>query len=251
MTSTIPPPTESAAQLAKQLAALRDPGLEVRWIGARLRDLGAAQAADILSVVLARAEQREEPYSQLLLRASVALAAPEAEGLRRAIGSVAAVRKQGFLASMFGADQDAEEPTRTPPVPDFGAGRPLTLGERKSLARKRDRELLARVIRDPHPDVIRILLDNPALTEEDVVRLSARRPIPGSILTEIFRHPRWVIRPRVRLCLTLNPHTAPGLALQLIPHLNRAERRQVAGALELPEEIRTACAQRPSDEQLH
>ena len=63
-------------------------------------------------------------------------------------------------------------------IPDFGVGRPLTLGERKSLARRPDRDLIARVMRDPNPDVIRILLNNPGLTESDVVRVCARRPVP-------------------------------------------------------------------------
>ena len=56
------------------------------------------------------------------------------------------------------------------------AGRPLTLGERKSLAKKPDRDLLERLLADPHPDFIRGVLRNPRLTEDDVVRFVARVP---------------------------------------------------------------------------
>lgn len=208
-------------------------------------------AADVLTVVLAKTEEREAPYGQLLLRVSLALDDPDAAPLRRAIASVAAVRAQHGLARLL-ADEDEpeEDPRRRTPVPDFGGGRPLTLGERKSLARRRDRELLARVIRDPHPDVIRVLLDNPALTEDDVVRLAARRPVPGAVLVELFRHCRWVVRPRLRLALALNPHTPQRVALQLVPHLNSAERRQVHSNLELADAVREACLV-PSTERLH
>jgi hypothetical protein len=102
-------------------------------------------------------------------------------------------------------------------VPDFGKGRPLTLGERKSLARTHDRNLLARVLRDPHPDVIRILLDNPTVVEADVVRLCAQRPARAQVLGAVFLHQRWVLRYRVRLALALNPFTPEEITLQLLP----------------------------------
>ena len=73
--------------------------------------------------------------------------------------------------------------------PDFGRGRPLTLGERKSLARTHDRSLIQRVVRDPHPDVIRILLDNPSLTEPDVVRICASRPCDPQVLQTVYETP--------------------------------------------------------------
>ena len=67
-------------------------------------------------------------------------------------------------------------------------GRPLTLGERKSLARTHDRSLIQRVVRDPHPDVIRILLDNPSLTEEDVGRVCAQRGrTTPNVLQTVYR----------------------------------------------------------------
>ena len=69
-------------------------------------------------------------------------------------------------------------------IPDYGRGRPLTLGERKSLARRPDRAMLDRLLHDPHPDVIRRLLRNPRLTEDDVVRLAARRPGRPEVLVE-------------------------------------------------------------------
>ena len=203
------PAAEHAAAWARTLANLRDTALQVGWIRDQIAVLGAARASDVLTVVLARAEQREQRYSTLLLRVSLALATPEMASLKRAIAGVADIRGQSSLARFLGGTPSVEDDDKDeePRVPDFGQGRQLTLGERKALARKRDRNLLARVLRDPAPDVIRILLGNPALVEEDIVRLSARRPISPQVLEQVFQHQRWVLRYRVRLALAMNPFT--------------------------------------------
>lgn len=130
----------------------------------------------------------------------------------------------------------------TAKVPDFGTGRPLTLGERKSVARKRDRELIARVLRDPDPSVIAILLDNPALTETDVIRLAALRPVNPEVLRNVLRSLRWAVRYPVRTTLMQNPFLALDLAIPLAALLRRSDARKFAQAPDLRPELRAACA---------
>jgi hypothetical protein len=240
---------------ARKLSTLRDHSVQVGWVRSELERVGAARAADVLCVVLARAEQREERYSTLLLRVSLALSNPLTAALKAGIAAVAAAHGQSSLARFLGhSDQVAEdgqgEPENERDVPDFGTGRPLALGERKSLARTHDRNLLARVLRDPHPDVIRVLLDNPAVVEADVVRLCARRPARAQVLTEVFLHQRWVLRYRVRLTLALNPFTPEGIALQLLPHLTPADRREVRCSAQISERVRDACSEK-NEKPLH
>jgi hypothetical protein len=248
-----------AAAWARMLIGLRDLQLQVGWLRERLAQLGAARAADVLTIVLARAEQREERYAVLLLRVSLALDTPELEPLKRAVASIARVRDQRELARFLSAEPaeaadpsegdpeaiSVSQPPRAEPKPaiDFSkGGRPLSLGERKSLARKRDRDLLARVLRDPHPDVVRIVLDNPAITELDVIRLCARRPIASEVLLQVFRHPRWIVRYRVRLTLALNPYTPEPVTLQLLPHLTASDLREVQRSGDMSERVRAACS---------
>jgi hypothetical protein len=250
-----------AAHWAKTLSGLRDPEVQVGWIRSQLQALGAARAADVLTVVLARAEQREERYAVLLLRVSLALATEEALSLRRAIAGLADMHGQLALARFLGADKpqleeqaegaEDESESPNPKAPDFGRGRPLSLGERKSLARGRDRNLLARVLRDPHPDVIRILLRNPALIEDDIVRLCALRPVSAEVLSEVFRTPRWIVRYRVKHALARNPYTPEDLAVQLVPHLTPGDRRELGFASHAGERLRAACRAPESDSPLH
>jgi hypothetical protein len=248
-----------AALWAKTLSGLRDPEVQIGWIRSELQALGAARSADVLTIVLARAEQREERYATLLLRVSLALAGEEDFALRRAIAGLADVHGQLALARFLGANASELAPDEArdereaphPKAPDFGRGRPLSLGERKSLARGRDRTLLARVLRDPHPDVIRILLRNPALIEDDIVRLCALRPISAEVLAEVFRTPRWILRYRVKHALARNPYTPEDLAVQLVPHLTPSDRRELGYASHASERLRTACRAPESDTTLH
>jgi hypothetical protein len=126
-------------------------------------------------------------------------------------------------------------------MPDFGRGRPLTLGERKSLARTHDRSLIQRVLRDPHPHVIRILLDNPSLIERDVVRVCALRPNDPEVLRAVYHHRRWVVRYRPRNAIVRNPDTPLDIALLLAPLLRRGELKEAAASSELAAPLRLSC----------
>ena len=143
-----------------------------------------------------------------------------------------------FTAPSLQSDSPAEDKRR---IPDFGRGRPLTLGERKSLARTHDRSLIQRVVRDPHPHVIRILLDNPSLTEPDVVRVCALRPNDPEVLRSIYHHRRWVVRYRPRNAIVRNPDTPIDIALLLAPLLRQGELKEAASASDLGPALRLSC----------
>ena len=146
--------------------------------------------------------------------------------LRRPIGSAATSSSPGTSVDLH--------------VPDYGAGRPLTLGERKALARRPTRKSLDKLLADPHPAVIRTLLGNPKLTEDDVVRLAARRPGNPEVLAEIARS-EWSHRVRVRRALVLNPDSPAVLAIPLLALMLRPELRQVAEATYLSPPLRVAA----------
>jgi hypothetical protein len=238
---------ERAETLARRVRALRDPSLRIAHVRRELAGMDPATAADVLTVISARAQARQDHHAILLLAVSLALSDDDAAPLRRALSAAATLRGQEEVAALFAvrSSQETAEPADpdAPPaplaVPD--TERPLTLGERKALARRADRNLIARAVRDPDPHVIRILLHNPALTEDDVVRLCARRPVAAAVLREVFRAPRWIARYRVRHALLRNPHSPLDLALQMAPHLTEQDARAASLATELHDELRLAC----------
>jgi hypothetical protein len=116
--------------------------------------------------------------------------------------------------------------------------RPLTLGERKSLARTHRRDKLTLMVRDPHPAVVEILLSNPHLTESDIVKMAAARPAVPESLSKIAIHPRWSVRHAVKRALVLNPATPLADAIRIATTLKAAELTEIAGDASLPELLR-------------
>ncbi len=99
----------------------------------------------------------------------------------------------------------------------------MTLGERKAKARTQDKELLNRLLFDPDPAVVGILLRNPRMTEADVLKLASRRPNRPEALVEIVDVERWVIRSNIRRAIVLNPYSPSRLALMLMPLMSIQE----------------------------
>jgi hypothetical protein len=244
--------TEQAYALARRAAAIADTRLRVAYLRHELGEMDPSEVVDLVLVATARAEARDVRFVTLMLTISLALADPSAEPLRRAIVMAAGLKGQHEVARRFDdRSSSGGEEESAHRIPDFGRGRPLTLGERKALARTSRRDLVKRVLRDPHPDVITILLGNPSLTEDDVIELCARRPIAAPVLRQVFRDPRWAVRYRVRRTLVRNPYTPLDVALQLALHLRAEDARAVADSPEVAAPIRKACRRLADGDTLH
>jgi hypothetical protein len=210
---------EGAHRLRRVLLSLPDVTLRVGWLRAHLAELRDGDAAELLSSLCDDGERADPDSREALLVVAMVLAAdgdsPFVERLRqhadeRRLLSLARILRRG------GDNAPAGRSLSEPPVPDYGAGRELTVGERRSLARSPNRRVLEKLLRDPHPLVLKQLLGNPRLTEDDVVRLAARRPLPSTIPAALADSPRWLRRPRVRLTLLLNPGTPEPISMPVL-----------------------------------
>jgi hypothetical protein len=242
---------QQAGTLARRAAALSDPSMRVAYVRHQLQQFEPGEVADLILVVASRAEARDEACGTLMLAISLALADPALQPFRRSVVRAAASQGQHDVTRLLDDRAAAAKQEENHPVPDLGFSKPPTLGERKALARRPDRELIARIVRDPHPSVIEILLGNPALTEDDLVRMCSRRPIPPDVLREVFRSPRWIVRYRVRRTLVRNPYCPLDVALQLVTHLNAQDARAIADSTDLPDEVRRSCRRVAGDEVRH
>lgn len=121
-------------------------------------------------------------------------------------------------------------------------GRPLTLGERKALARTHKREDLLLLIRDPHPAVVEILLGNPHVTEAEILRIASFRPAVPASLTKIAAHPRWSVRHAVKRALVMNPSTPLADAIRIATTLRTQELLELSTDPQLPEPLRRHAA---------
>jgi hypothetical protein len=235
------------------LRAIREPRMRVCALIEALGGGDPGAWVQALAALIARAHQSDDPGStlavQCLAHATADPALPYAT--RQALYEAAIARGLPAVARLFlaasppprsGAPAQAarqlasERPLRP-------AGRPLTLGERKALARTHDREQILLMLRDPHPAVVAILLENPHVTEPDVLKIASARPAVPAALAKLAAHPRWSVRHAVKRALVQNPSTPLADAIRIATTLPPAELAALARDAALSEPLRLHAAQ--------
>ncbi|MGZ3428214.1 MAG: hypothetical protein ACXVCV_16280 [Polyangia bacterium] len=225
-----------AASLARRLTALPAAAMRQATLRETLDAMDDSAAARLCSELVRRGPDGA-PFDVALL-ALTALLDEGALGYERhaALYATARTIDDAQLARLLLSSQPP--PPGAPKAAELPGGRELTLGERKSLARGRRREVLDRLLRDPDESVLTILLGNPRITEDDVVRLAARRPTTANAQRTILRSERFIARYAVKRALVLNPFTPTDLAARLVVLLTRPDQQAVADDSSLSQAVR-------------
>jgi hypothetical protein len=216
--------------MARRLASLSENEQVAAVLGDVAREEGTGELVSLLAAALADHQVRRDALGgRILLATMMLLTRRDGDVLGRSMRDEARERGLEELASFL----DSPPPllldqARRAQVLKGKDGKPLTLGERKSLARNPGRFEIDRLLQDPSPEVVAHLLSSPKLTEIDVVRIASRRPAVPEVLREVARSHRWVMRYRVRLSLVSNPYLEPSLAIKLAPLLLEQDRRSLA-----------------------
>jgi hypothetical protein len=200
--------------------------LRVHWLSDRLEHSPLVEAAELLDALCEEAARTQPEAREALLGLALYFASLEEPCPRRdALHDHAARERLLALERFLRRDPEEERARRPPelPIPDYGTGRELTVGERRSLARRPTRQQLEKLLRDPHPLVLSQLFACPKLTEADVVRIATRRPAHPEALRALTRSVRWMSRRRVRLSLLLNPSCPLYVSVPLVHTLVRDE----------------------------
>ena len=114
--------------------------------------------------------------------------------------------------------------------PQLLRDREVTLGERRAMARSRDRHVLERLLADPDPIVIDHVLINPKVIERDVLAIASRRPTSSDVLIAVFTSDRWIRLRSVQLALIQNPYCPVDIAIALVGLVDEDGLRQVVAA---------------------
>jgi hypothetical protein len=226
-----------ATELARALASIEAGELRAHKAAAVLSSLPPAEAVELLGELLRRADRRNDP---------------DAAALEGFLLAVRELLEPAALDALFAAAQGDPEVkalfVRTQPARNFDHDREewidremraRTLGERRALARTRNRDLLSRLAIDQDPVVVKHVLQNPRCTEREVLAAASRRPQRVEVLEEIFRSRRWSSNRRVRRALALNPYSAPALASAALALLTAPDLREVAGDLTISDDVRS------------
>jgi hypothetical protein len=233
-----------------RLKAIRDARMRVL---ALIEALGTGEAdewVETLAAIIARSQLVADADATEALESVTQAAADPTLGyaVRQRLYVAAAERGQAAIGRLFlTASPSTVHPSQLKKalVPERALkprGRPLTLGERKALARTNKREDLLLLLKDPHPAVVEILLGNPHVTEVEILRIASFRPAVPESLTKIAAHPRWSVRHAVKRALVMNPATPLADAIRVVTTLRTQELVELSTDPALPEPLRRHAA---------
>jgi hypothetical protein len=114
----------------------------------------------------------------------------------------------------------------------------LPLGQKITLARRGPARLAGSLVAEGHPQLLSVALDNPRLTEAQILKALSREKIPAAVPSAIAHHRKWSVSYNVRLALVRHPLAPLASVLGYLPELTVADLRELASPGILPEALR-------------
>jgi hypothetical protein len=114
----------------------------------------------------------------------------------------------------------------------------LPLGQKITLARRGPARVAGALLAEGHAQVVSIVLDNPHLTEAQILKVLSREKLPAPVIPAIIGHRKWSITYNVRLALVRQPSAPLAAILSYLPELTVSDLRELAAPGIVPENLR-------------
>jgi hypothetical protein len=114
----------------------------------------------------------------------------------------------------------------------------LPLGQKIVLARRGPGRVAGALVAEGHPQLLRLALDNPHLTEAHVLKALAGEKVPVPVVQALCGHAKWSQLYNVRLALVRNPSAPLAAILAFLPQLTVNDLRELASPGIVPENLR-------------
>ena len=114
----------------------------------------------------------------------------------------------------------------------------LPLGQKITLARRGPSRVAGALLLEGHAQVLPIALDNPFLTESQVLKALAREKVPTVVVQALAKHRKWSQAYNVRLAIVRNPSAPISIVLAFLPQLTVSDLRELAAPGIVPENLR-------------
>jgi hypothetical protein len=114
----------------------------------------------------------------------------------------------------------------------------LPLGQRITLARRGPARVVGALIATGHAQVLEIALDNPRLTEAQVLKVLWHDKLPQAVVLSVANHRKWSQHYNVRLALVRSSSTPLSIVLSYLPQLTVVDLRELAAPGIVPENLR-------------
>lgn len=114
----------------------------------------------------------------------------------------------------------------------------LPLGQKITLARRGPGRVAGALVAQGHPQVLPVALNNPFLTESNVLKTMARDKVSTNVVQAIVNHPKWSQSYNVRLALVRNPNAPLATVLAFLPHITVSDLRILVEPGIIPQSLR-------------
>jgi hypothetical protein len=114
----------------------------------------------------------------------------------------------------------------------------LPLGQKITLARRGPTRVAGALVAEGHAQVIAVALENPYLTEAQILKALSRDKLPVTVIPAIIRHRKWSISYNVRLALVRHPSSPLATILGYLPELTVSDLRELAAPGIVSENLR-------------
>jgi len=104
----------------------------------------------------------------------------------------------------------------------------MTTGEKTKLALTGDKASRVILIREKNKQIHFFVLQNPRITEDEILQIAHSTDTTGEILSKIVSNREWIRRYRILHAVTCNPKTPIHLAAKLLDHLRERDLRLIA-----------------------
>ncbi len=115
----------------------------------------------------------------------------------------------------------------------------MSIGERVKLALKGNRDARMILIRDPNRLIQRFVLQNPRITDDEIITVARNRNLDVDLLRLIGDHKYWPRNYQVKLALVTNPKTPLATALHFLSSLMERDIRLLAKSKSVSSTIAT------------
>ena len=114
----------------------------------------------------------------------------------------------------------------------------LPLGQKITLARRGPARVAGALLAEGHVQIAPVVLDNPYLTEAQILKTLSREKLPAPVIPAIVQHRKWSISYNIRLALIRHPAAPLATILSYLPQLTVSDLRELAAPGIVPENLR-------------
>src|SRR5213082_1073946 len=93
----------------------------------------------------------------------------------------------------------------------------IPLGQKITLARRGPARVAGALLAEGHEQVVSIVLDNPYLTQAQILKTLSREKLPAPVVPAIIHHRKWSISYNIRIALLRQPSAPLATILSYLP----------------------------------